>query len=47
MEYLMDNELLDVYQKAVHYDIDEDFVLLLQQELIRRGLMDFEQTNEL
>ncbi|MBO8173537.1 MAG: sporulation histidine kinase inhibitor Sda [Bacillaceae bacterium] len=47
MEYLRDDQLLDVYQKAVDYDIDEDFILLLQQEIIRRGLMDIEPQNEL
>lgn len=38
MKGLTDEELLDVYLKAVQYRVDEDFIELVKAEIFHRNL---------
>lgn len=39
MEILDDKTLLDVYHQAVEYDLDKDFIFIIEKELKERGLL--------
>ncbi|ARK26385.1 hypothetical protein SporoP37_16530 (plasmid) [Sporosarcina sp. P37] len=38
MEILSDKELLEAYDKAVKFDLDREFIRLLEEEIKRRNL---------
>lgn len=39
MENIDDETLLDVYHQAVKYDLDKDFIFIIEKELRRRGIL--------
>ncbi|MBP1969457.1 developmental checkpoint coupling sporulation initiation to replication initiation [Virgibacillus natechei] len=38
MEYLSDKLLIDSYKKALDLDLNQDFIRVLERELVRRKL---------
>ncbi len=38
MDTITDEELIEIHQKAMELNLSKDFILLLKQELKKRGL---------
>ncbi len=39
VRFLSDHELLEAYRKAIHLQLDSDFIKVLSDELIKRSLL--------
>lgn len=39
MRNLDDETLLDIYRKAFEYNLDKEFICIIEKELTRRGLL--------
>jgi hypothetical protein len=42
LNYVDDEILIDAYNKAINYDMNEDFIKILEEELSKRGEMIYE-----
>jgi len=40
MEYLSDKLLLEAYKKAIELNLNDDFILLIEKEINRRGILE-------
>ncbi|MGM8216585.1 sporulation histidine kinase inhibitor Sda [Bacillaceae bacterium W0354] len=38
MDFLSNKQIIDAYQKAVELQLEEDFILLLKREIMRRNI---------
>ena len=38
MDFLSNKQFIDAYQKAVELQLEEDFILLLKREIMRRNI---------
>jgi|GEM_PF-5658783 len=40
MKHASDELLIHAYKKALHLNVDQNFIVLLKEELVRRNLLD-------